>query len=258
MTMDPAFDYDSFHLREAAYGGLTRYVVTDEQGAALLVAERPAAGGRVIPFVCSMLAGVVIAACFLSVADSMAAAVARAAFLVVAPLAGAVVAVLAYARLAPRRRLILRHAETGGKPFLDVRQNVSQALLSSTWAVKDGAGRLVGTLRQYPLRDVVHTRWELFGPDGHFVAAACEVGVGRAVLRRLVGGRNGAFRTDFTLVEAESGRALLEVRRRTALPERGVVRVRDPKRRLDRRLAVAAVVLLDSGAGRRPPRSLPS
>jgi hypothetical protein len=108
--------------------------------------------------------------------------------------------------------------------------------------VTDPAGERIGVLQRHLARTLVRTSWAVLGPDETPVAEVTESSAQRAIFRRVI---DIPILYHFTI--AMDGRQVGEVRRVLSLRDRYVMKLGgDPDRRLDRRMGVALLVVLDA------------
>ena len=93
-------------------------------------------------------------------------------------------------------------------------------------------------------------RWYVETAAGQVIALAIEDSIVLSLLRRVLGSLFGLLRTNFVLVHPD-GRVLGEFNRKFTLLDRYVLDLTaDPERHLDRRVALALGVMLDTGERR--------
>jgi hypothetical protein len=134
--------------------------------------------------------------------------------------------------------------------LLEIKQDQKVALLNATYTVNDAAGQNLGRLHKNYLYNLFRKRWRCLGTDGGLVCMAKEDSIVLSLLRRLLGPLFGLLRTNFIIVDAEE-RLLGEFNRKMTLLDRYVLDLtQDAGRSLDRRLAMALGVMLDTGERR--------
>lgn len=100
----------------------------------------------------------------------------------------------------------------------------------------------IGVLQRHFAKTLLRTTWSVLGPDEEPVAEVTESSTGRAILRRVV---DIPILYHFSVVV--DGVHVGDVRRVLSLRDRYVMTLGgDPDRRLDRRVAVALLVVLDA------------
>ena len=127
-------------------------------------------------------------------------------------------------------------------------------VIVATYTVLTPAGELLGRMRKNYLYNVFRKKWDVFGAHGEKIAVAREDSLILSLLRRFLGPFFGILRTNFViLTPGEDGQERVrgEFNRKFTLFDRYVLDVsRDRPRTIDRRLAVALGVLLDTGEHR--------
>ncbi len=249
---DPAFDRDKFLLRQKALAIKEKYYVWNEQGQPILYVERPR---HVFRGLVAALAGVVAAIIvFLvfGVAASAAGQGALAAVLAVIGFFAAAVSLVAVAVwLSPKRHVTFYRDDTKQQRVLEVLQDRKLQFIIATYTIRDAAGKVLGLLRKNYLYNVFRKRWRCLAPGGSPLCMAKEDAIILSLLRRLLGPFFGLLRTNFIIVRGESDSVIGEFNRKFTLLDRYVLDLtRDPRRQLDRRVALALGVMLDTGERR--------
>jgi uncharacterized protein YxjI len=229
-----------FLLRERVLTIRSAYEVWAEDGTPILFVERPTYPVRTG---LAWVAGALAAVGCVGGSQSLAAAVGpwgplvELTGLALAPVAFFVVSLSAR----PRRHVTVYRDDT--------RREVL-AGPTRTYTVLTGTGNTLARLRKRYLDNLVRKRWDVEATDGRVVARAVEDSVVLSLLRRVVGTLFGLLRTNFLLLDGD-GLVLGEFNRKFTIFDRYVLDLRaDPERRLDRRVAVALGVMLDTGERR--------
>jgi uncharacterized protein YxjI len=246
---DPAFDRDLFLLRERVLTIRAAYEVWAEDGTPILFVERPTYPLRTG---LAWIAGALAAVALVGGSQGLAAAAGPLGPLV--ELGGLVLAPVTFFGVSlsarPRRHVTVYRDDTRREVLLRVLQDQRLAGPTRTYTVLTGAGVKLARLRKRYLDNLVRKRWDVETADGRLVARAVEDSVVLSLLRRVVGTLFGLLRTNFVLVDGE-GLLLGEFNRKFTILDRYVLDLRtDPERRLDRRVAVALGVMLDTGERR--------
>ena len=109
---------------------------------------------------------------------------------------------------------------------------------------------VLAEFRKNTLWNLVRRRWLVRDAAGMLICRVLEDSIILSLLRRLVGSLFGILRTNFIFL-ASDGRVIGRLNRSFTLLDRYVLDLSfDPERTLDRRLAVAIGVMLDSGERR--------
>ena len=251
---DPAFDRDQFLLRQQHLSINQKYHVWDEQGNAIMFVERPthllrtilvalaAVFGGVILVLGVVLAGVALA----KVSEAL--AVAGAVLAVVIGL-GALLTVIVW--LSPKRHVTFYRDESKSERLLDVLQDHKFWLIKATYTVRDAAGETLGVLHKNYLYNFFRKRWDCIGPEGATICVAREDSLLLSLLRRWIGPLLGVLRANFLIFDGDSDRVIGEFNRKFTILDRYALDLKaDPERTLDRRIALALGVMLDTGERR--------
>jgi uncharacterized protein YxjI len=245
---DPAFDRDVFLLRERVLTITSKYEVLAHDGTPILYVERPTYPVRTI---LAYLVGIVAGATVLGMTAS--AAGERAVDAVVALLGwalGVTAFVMVSMSVRPRRHVTVYRDESRRAPLLRVLQDQRIAALVRTYTITLPDGTPLARLRKNSLHNMLRKRWSVAGPDGRVLVLAVEDSIVLSLLRRVLGTFFGFLRTNFVFVRPD-GEVLGEFNRKFTLLDRYVLDLTaDVDRTFDRRLALAAGVMLDTGERR--------
>lgn len=244
-AVDPAFDRDKFLLRQQYLTIHQKYEVWDEQGQPILFVERPGQHLKgLVALMGALGAGAVVGAPLLWAATSMDSGLL---FGIGVLLAFAAMVVVG-AMLSPKRHIqFYRDAEKGEK-LLEVLQDRKVMIILQTYTLTDGAGRLLARFRKNVFTDVFRKKWVVTTPDGRPLCIAKEdsilLALGRRVLTNLI-------RLNFILCHPDSDQLFGTFNKKFTVLDRYVLDLTaDPRRMLDRRIAIALGVLLDTGERR--------
>ncbi len=259
----PAFRYDKFLMRQKLFTILTeKYNVQNEHGEPLLFIERPAmfmASCVAVGAFCFVMALGVIGAVVIATELNGAAGIAAA---VVVGLIALVIASLLLIRLIPRRHITFYADESKREPLMRVLQDQKFFLINAWYTLVDDRGEVLARFRKNYLYNIFRKRWYVYDTQKELLCTVKEDSLILSLLRRTVGSFleeapllglafAGVFRTNFIFLHAEDERILGEFNRRFTLLDRYVLDMtRDKKRIIDRRVASAMGVLLDTGEGR--------
>lgn len=251
---DAAFARDKFLLNQRHLAINEKYTVSDENGAAVLYVERPrhillntlaifggiAAGAANYLVFASVLhsvkdtapAGLTVALSFWMLIGS---------FLVIA---------LAAMALSKRRHATVYRDDSKAEPLLRVLQENKIILLTARYVVTDPGGVPIGRLHKNHIHNILRKRWYGLAPDGAPLFTAKEDSIILSILRRFLGAFFGLLRTNF-IVFGKDGTVLGEFNRKMTILDRYVLDMsEDSLRTVDRRLALALGIMLDSGEKR--------
>jgi hypothetical protein len=245
---DPAFDRDVFLLRERVLTITSKYEVWTEAGAPILYVERPT---YLLRTVLAYLLGAAAAALVLG---WTALASGNRTVNVVAALAGYALAVVTFVIVSmsvrPRRHVTIYRDESRREILLRIFQDQRVAALVRRYTVTRHDGEVLARLSKNYAYSVVRKQWRVHGPDGRLLALAVEDSIVLSLLRRVLGTFFGFLRTNFVFQTAD-GEVLGEFNRKFTLLDRYVLDLgADGDRTLDRRVALAAGIMLDTGERR--------
>lgn len=233
------FDRDIFQMREKHFAIATKYHIRDEEGAPLMYVERPALiGQRIVAFVLILIVTVMLSGMFFAVAPGFN--------------WGLVAVAVAYF-VGPRRDTAFYPDDRKRTILLRVTQDYIVQFPTTRFTLHDAAGHVLATFRKNRFTDFLRKRWRVYSPDGTLLLVAREDSIILSLLRRLTGllVDFAAFRTNFVLYAPDEERVLGEFNRKLTIFDRYTLDMsEDADRTVDRRIALALGVLLDTGEGR--------
>ncbi|MCM2266264.1 MAG: hypothetical protein NDI60_00665 [Elusimicrobiales bacterium] len=252
---DPAFARDLFLLNQQHLAIREKYTVADEEGAPVLYVERPRyillnvlaiLGGLFAGGVNLIIFGVLYGLVQMSALDQVLLTL----LALWQKLGSLFVVVVVSMALSKKRHVTVYRDESRGEVLLSILQEYKVQLLGSSFTVTDPQGVPVGRLVKKYLHNIFRKRWYCFAPGGELLFTAREDSVILSILRRFLGSFFGLLRTNF-LICGPLGNVLGEFNRRMTLLDRYVLDMtQDPTRQIDRRLALAVGVMLDTGEKR--------
>jgi uncharacterized protein YxjI len=250
--LDPVFMRRRFLLRQKHLAISEKYYVWDEGGQELLYIERPA---QLLKSLVAVLAaggafaavlGVFIGLTLLAGEGPMAAI-----FITIGLLGGLVAAVVAAIAASPKRHVYFFRDDTKREQVLTVEQDRKWTPINATYTVKDAAGRHLASLRKNYLFNLLRKRWYCTAPDGRLLSVIKEDSLILALLRRFLGPFFGLLRTNFVILKGDSEDVIGEFNRKLTILDRYVLDMTDDEtEHLDRRIALAIGVMLDTGERR--------
>jgi uncharacterized protein YxjI len=258
--LHPAFDHDRFLFRQKLWTLSEKYEVGDDAGRPILIIERPAHVGRQVLTIFATVAvfmatfalafGVILAQ---PVNQRMSRLVGV--LFAIVLLICVVLTVVVYVVLTPKRHIYFYSDESKGELLLQVLQDKKLQLLVATYTVLDPYGRCLGHLKKNYLYHFFRKRWDVRdAEDARLLLIAREDSLLLSLLRRALGPLLGFLRTNFILVVPQGGDVEAirgEFNRNFTILDRYVLDLtRDRSRTIDRRLALALGVLLDTGEHR--------
>lgn len=254
---DPVFDRDIFLLRQQLLKISEKYDVGDEQGNKIVFVERPAHLlrnlGAVLAVFAILFAAVYLVGAFdetqapapASTSDTLKAIGALLMIFVVAPVVGVALSV--------KRHVTFYRDESKRERLLDILQDKKFQPITSTYTVRDARGRPLARLGKNWLFNILRKRWYVWapGPDRRLLFLAKEDSVILSLLRRFLGPMFGLLRTNFIFLPAGTEDVIGEFKRKFTILDRYVLDMTaDAQRLMDRRLALALGVMLDTGERR--------
>jgi hypothetical protein len=246
---EPAFDRDTFLLRERLLTITSKYEVQGADGAPILYVERPTYPFRtILAYLCGALAASLSLVWMTLVVRSLGLELGGA-IIVLAGVAPATFLVVSMS-MRPRRHVTVYRNESRAEILLRVRQDQRWAVVTRTYTVTTAADEILARLRKRYVHNLIRKRWYVETPAGSVVALAIEESIVLSLLRRVLGSLFGLLRTNFMFIRPD-GAVLGEFNRKFTILDRYVLDLTgDPERYLDRRIALALGIMLDSGEGR--------
>lgn len=243
--VEDVFARDRYFLRQKLFAISERYQVRGEGDEVLLYLQRPAVLMRRL-----LAVGVLVVGGFTAFAAGgvvMAESPVLGAALLMAMLAGAVALSVV---IVGRRHLRICRDDGLVHLLLSVSQDNLWQLPVAHWSLRDGRGEILARFRKNLLWNLVRRRWDIILPDGSAFLVK-EDSLLKAILRRVVPNMIAVFmRTNFVFLAAD-GLRLGVFNRKLAVRDHYVLDLGDdPDHRLDRRVALAMAVLLDTGERR--------
>jgi hypothetical protein len=246
--VDRAFDRDVFLLRERLLSITSKYEVLAEDGTPILHVERPTYPVRTF---LAYVAGAIAAWFVLGWTAQVSGREPVHALLALLGYAGAIAGfVVVSMALRPRRHVRVFRDESRRELLLRVLQDQRIAVLVRTYTVVGGDGTVLARFAKPYAHNVVRKRWRVESPPGTLIALAVEDSIVLSLLRRLLGPLFGVLRTNFVF-QRPGGEVLGEFNRKFTLLDRYVLDLTaDAEGTLDRRVALALGVMLDTGERR--------
>jgi hypothetical protein len=249
---DPIFGRDKFLLRQKHMAISEKYYVWDEYGQTILFIERPAHLGR------NLLAGLAGAAAgflfflFFAMLANVVSSKDISALLALMGVVGGFVSFLVVAiALSQKRHITFFRDDTKQERLLEIRQDAKFQPITATYTVLGPNGELLANLHKNYLYNMFRKRWYCYGPDGSIICMAMEDSLILSLLRRFIGPLFGVLRTNFIIVQGREENVLGQFNRNFSILDRYVLDMsRDYTRSIDRRIALAIGVMLDTGERR--------
>lgn len=250
---DPVFDRDLFLLRQQMLKISDKYDVADEQGHNIIYIERPAHLLRNLGAVLAAIVawGVVFVA-FSAVADQAPPGSAAQSILVFLGVGLSFVAAFAVGvPLSAKRHVTFYRDGSKRDRLLEVLQDKKWQPITMTYTVRDFRGKPLARFAKNWLYNAIRKRWYVYGPDQRLLYVVKEDSVILSLLRRFLGPLFGVLRTNFIILRPDSDEVIGEFKRKFTILDRYVLDMSgDAQRLMDRRVALALGVMLDTGERR--------
>jgi len=252
---DPAFARDKFLLNQKHMAIREKYGVADEAGAPLMYVERPR---YIFLNVLAIFAGI-----FAGLLNFFGSAAVRAVlksgggdplllvFLSFWAVFGAIpVIYFTAALLAKKRHITVYRDESKAEILLTILQDSKIQILTAAFTVLDTQSAPVVRLVKKRLHNIFRKRWYCQDSSGTSRFIAKEDSMILSILRRFLGSFFGLLRTDF-IIYNRAGNMVGEFNRKLTILDRYVLDLSsDSLRSMDRRIALALGIMLDTGEKR--------
>lgn len=250
--LDRAFARDKFLLRQKTLAIGEKYYVWDEAGKTLLFIERPAHVMQNLVALFGAFAALIVVGGLLGALTSVLPKEVQPVGAIVTGLAAIAATIVAAIALSPKRHVTFYRDEDKSQVLLKVLQDKKAQLIVATYTVLDEAGTPLARFQKNYLYDIFRKRWYVMAPDSdRVIATAMEDSLILSMLRRLLGPLFGLLRTNFIITKGETDKVIGEFNRKFTLLDRYVLDTSaDREKHLDRRVACALGVMLDTGERR--------
>ncbi|HJS43263.1 MAG TPA: hypothetical protein VJ755_07300 [Gemmatimonadales bacterium] len=256
---DPAFDRDIFLLRQQLLRISAKYDVGDEQGNKIIFVERPAHLLRNLAAVLAAFAVIIVAIGLIGSLDNTAGLATP--MQLMAPIVGLLLifvgAPAVGIALSVKRHVTFYRDESKREKLLDILQDKKFQPITMTYTVRDDRGRALARLGKNWLYNIFRKRWYVWAPapssggGRRLLFVAKEDSIILSLLRRFLGPMFGLLRTNFVFIPAGTEDVIGEFKRKFTILDRYVLDMSaDPQRLMDRRIAIALGVMLDTGERR--------
>lgn len=245
---DPAFDRDTFLLQKRLLTLSEEYDICDEDGNPILYVQRPVHQALgCLALVAALFAFFVVLAVVMITVTMLAPRSTSSFVLAFAFPFGAVAAVLAAIAMRPKRHATFYRDASKGEIVLRVKQDRRFQPIVARYTVLDTAGRPLAKFYKNHLHNFFRKRWECFAVDGKLLCVALEQ-AHMALVRQTLERVFSNVATNFSILRRDSDVAIGEFNRKaTILSHHALDLKADSARSLDRRIALALGVMLDSG-----------
>jgi len=250
LALDPAFDRDTFLLQESVLTLSEEYRLCDEKGGPILYVQRPVHQALgCLALVGALTAFFVVFGAIMIIRVRMLPRDAMNPYGMGLALAlGAVAAVLAAIVMRPKRHVTFYRDSSKEELVLRVAQNRHFQPIVAKYTVFDAAGQPLAQLRKNRLDNFIRKRWDCLGPNGVLLCVALEQSYALAILRRMMEQIFGYVPTNFRILRGDTDIQIGEFNRKATILNHHVLDLKgDPNRSLNRRIALALGVILDSG-----------
>ncbi len=249
---DPVFDRDIFLLRQQMLRISEKYDVADEKGTNIIYIERPAHLARNLgAALLGLLAGTVVGLALGALSDALKGTVLEPILAVGAFLFGIATFISVAVSLSAKRHVTFYRDASKRDRLLEVLQDKKWQPITATYTVRDFRGKPLARFAKNILYNFIRKRWYVYGPDQAVLYIAKEDSVILSLLRRFLGPMLGVLRTNFIILRPESEDVIGEFKRKFTILDRYVLDMSgDPQRLMDRRIALALGVMLDTGERR--------
>jgi uncharacterized protein YxjI len=249
---DPVFDRDIFLLRQKHLAINEKYTVSDESGTPIVYVERPA---HLLRNVLALIVGLVAMAVVLVVVIGGAVLVLGKDAAPYVPLAGWPLGLVTLAvvgsAVSKKRHITFYRDEAKRERLLEILQDKKLQFIIATFTVRDARGLPIARFRKNYIYNIFRKRWEIRTMAGQVAFVAMEDSIILSLLRRVLGPMFGLLRTNYIIVGPDGRSVLGEFKRKMTILDRYALDLkRDRHRKLDRRLALALGVMLDTGERR--------
>jgi len=250
---DPVFDRDLFLLRQQLLKISEKYDVADEQGKNIIYIERPAHLLQNLGAVlAAFAAAILLFVAFVSIAEQTPVGSAARTILIILGTVLAFAALIAVGvTLSAKRHVTFYRDGSKRDRLIEVLQDKKWQPITMTYTVRDFRGKQLAQFAKNIVYNLIRKRWYVYGPDGRLQFIAKEDSVILSLLRRLLGPMFGLLRTNFIIIKPDSEDVIGEFKRKFTILDRYVLDMSgDPQRLMDRRVALALGVMLDTGERR--------
>jgi len=261
--VDPVFQRDKFLLKQKLMTISQKYDVCDENGNKILFIQRPAHALRnMAALFAAILTFFVVCGLFGGLAGLVAGGRGNEALFAIIFVFGVVVAICATVVVAvilsPKRHVTFFRDENMTESLLYVLQDKKLAFINMTYSIMEPDGTAVAVLHKNYLYDIFRKKWLCKDDQGREICVIREDSMLKAFFRRFFAGSiiGAMLRTNFIITDPATGTVLGTFNRKFTLRDRYVLDM-SPDRplggvpsRIDRRIALAIGVMLDTGERR--------
>jgi uncharacterized protein YxjI len=221
-----------------------KYEIWDEEGQPILFVERP---GHYLRNLGAIFGGLGAAGLSMTPFFWLGDRIQSAAPMVLSIVVAAVAFLVVLGLLAKKRHIHFYRDDSRGEVLLEVLQDQKLAFLTHTYTVNEPGGRTIARFSKNLLTDIFRKKWSVSSPEGRPLWEAKEDSVLMALVRRFL-----TRLVPLCFVFCLPGGAVVgEFNRKFTILDRYVLDLsRDAGRAIDRRVALAMGVMLDTGERR--------
>lgn len=251
-----AFARDRFLVNQKRIAINEKYYVFDENKQPILFIERPsyfwrqllAALGFLVVMLACLVGTLVLAVWFGQLSPQTPAAGVVGGLGILATI---LLSVATAVGLSPKRHITVYADESKSKVLLKVYQDRKLTLIQATYTIEDPNKGIMGRLMKNYMYNIFRKRWYVLDTEGRILFVAKEDSLILSLLRRFLGTMFGLLRTNFVIMTPAADTVLGEFNRKFTLFDRYVLDMTaDRAHALDRRMALALAILLDTGERR--------
>jgi len=258
---DGVFDRDRFLLRQKVMSLSQKYTVSDEQNQPIAFVVRPTHILKTMLAALAAIVALIVAGSALGFGFYMLGELlgvsgeTKEIYIAVTMILTIIVAVVACIGAAvivsPLRHVLFYRNEGATDKLIDVLQDSKWQVIVATFTLRDANGEVLAIFRKNYLHNFLRRKWRILAPDGTLICRAMEDSMILSLLRRFLGPMMGLLRTNFIICAGDSENVIGEFNRKFTIVDRYVLDMSaDPGRLLDRRIALALGVMLDTGERR--------
>ncbi len=241
------FDYDKLLVNQKHFSLSEKYFVFDEQKNKIFTVVRGV--HRLKSLVAVISAAVVL---FASIAIGVVAATSENSigiFIgIMLFIGGSIASFMTLLKLAPFRHTYFYQGESTNVPVLSILQDSKMQFITTTYTLVDAQKQFIAKFKKNVFSNIFRKRWDVVTSSGAPVLVAKEDSIVLALLRRFIGPLFGLLRTNFIFVDPKNDQILGEFNRKLTLFDKYVLDMSaDKDKKVDRRVALAMGVMLDTG-----------
>ena len=252
---DGPFERDKYLLKQKHLSLTEKYAIFDDADHQLLFVRREAHHFKqIVALLAAVAAALVVGGAAIAAGSSLNARKYETLIMVLSilgVLAGIAAAIVVGIWLSPKRHIGFYTDQTMKREVLKVFQDQKMALINATYTVADSEYNLIGWFRKNYLYNIFRKRWYGYGADGNLICIVLEDSVLYSIMRRMLGRSGALIITNFIILKPDQDTKLGEFNRKFTLFDKYVLDLTfDRERTLDRRMALALGVLLDTAEKR--------